>query len=95
MTSSKQAEQTLLAIIIQGGQSGIGNDLLSEAEESGITAECFTDHNCQTIWEVCKEVEAKRRQVEETEVLTSAQAKSMDITDFLDIMEFVNSPLQL
>ena len=92
---SKQAESTLLAIIIQGGQSGVGNQLLSEAEESGITAECFTDHNCQTIWEVCKEVEAKGRPVEETEILTSAQVKGMDMVEFLNIMEFVKSPINL
>lgn len=95
MSSSKAAESTLLAIIIQGGQQGVGNNLLSEAEESGITAECFTDHNCQTVWEVCKEVEAKGRQIDETEILTSAQAKGMELVDFLDIMDFVKSPINL
>jgi replicative DNA helicase len=95
MKSSKQAESTLLAIIIQGGQQGIGNQLLSEAEESGVTAECFTDHHCQTLWEVCKDVESKGRQVEETEILTSAQVKGVELVDFLNIMEFVKSPMNL
>jgi replicative DNA helicase len=92
---SKESEQTLLAIIIQGGQGGIGNQLLSEAEEAGISTECFTDFNCQTIWEVCKDVEAKGRAVEETEVHTSAQLKGMALQDFLNIMDFVKSPIHL
>ncbi len=88
--NSKESESTLLAIIIQDGSGA-----LATAEECGITQECFADHNCQDLWEQIKNLDAKGKEIESMEIMTTYQAKSMDVAAFLDITEFSKSPIHL
>ena len=69
--NSKESESTLLAIIIQDGSGA-----LATAEECGITQECFADHNCQDLWEQIKNLDAKGKEIESMEIMTTYQAKS-------------------
>jgi len=88
---SKEAEATLLAIIVQDGAGS-----LTTAEESGITLECFSDRHCQDLWEAIKNLDANGKEVESMELMTTYQAKSMDVTPLLDITnDFMKSPLHL
>jgi len=88
---SKEAESTLLAIIVQDGAIS-----LTTAEESGITLECFSDRHCQDLWEAIKNLDANGKEIESMELMTTYQAKSMDVTPLLDITnDFMKSPLHL
>jgi len=88
---SREAEATLLAIIVQDGA-----EALATAEESGITQECFSDYACQDLWEQIKNLDAKGKEIESMELMTTYQAKSMDVSAFMDITtDFVKSPLHL
>ena len=88
---SREAEATLLAIIVQDGAGS-----LTTAEESGITLECFSDRHCQDLWEAIKNLDANGKEIESMELMTTYQAKSMDVTPLLDITnDFMKSPLHL
>jgi replicative DNA helicase len=91
MATSREAESTLLAIIIQDGAGA-----LATAEESGITQECFSDHHCQDLWGELKTLGAKGKEIESMELMTTYQAKSMDVAPLINITaEFTKSPIHL
>jgi len=91
MKSSTEAESTLLAIIVQDGASS-----LAQAEEAGVTQECFSDNHCQDLWEQIKNLDSKGKDIDDMELMTTYQAKSMDVSALLDITnDFVKSPIHL
>lgn len=88
---SREAESTLLAIIVQDGAAS-----LATAEEAGVTLDCFSDHACQDLWGEIKSLDAKGKEIESMEIMTTYQAKSMDVAPFLDITtDFTKSPIHL
>lgn len=80
------AETTLIATIINGGNMSVGCQLLSEAEELGITVDCFTSNICQDTWEVIKKIERSGRQLDETDVMTELNVKGISAADFMAMM---------
>ena len=79
----KTSESTLIATIINGGSQGVSSQLLSEAEEMGITSDCFVTNVCQEAWEVINKIDRTGRQLDEMDVMTDLNAKGVTAADFM------------
>ena len=91
----KTSESTLIATIINGGSQGVSSQLLSEAEEMGITSDCFITNVCQEAWEVINKIDRTGRQLDEMDVMTDLNAKGVTAADFMKLMEDAKTPLHM
>ena len=74
---------------------GVGGQLLSEAEELGITPECFTTNICQDVWEIINKIDRSGRQLDEQDVLTDVQIAGKSAADFMALMGHAKTSLHL
>lgn len=91
----KTSESTLIATIINGGSQGVSSQLLSEAEEMGITADCFTSSICQEAWEVINKIDRAGRQLDEMDVMTDLTKCGITAADFMALMEDAKTAMHM